>query len=77
MSDSETAPDSSTPGSCATPAFWRDGRDNASWKTSYDWECGGQLESMETNVGQLHGHCSTRAETAGVQSRIVSPLYRC
>ena len=25
----------------------------------------------------LYGHCSTRDEAAGVQSRIVSPLYWC
>ena len=32
---------------------------------------------METGVDQLHSYCSIRDETARVQGRIVSPLYRC
>ena len=65
MSDSETTPEAPPPGSvfatatsttgtCATLAFRCDCRDNAPWKISYDWEGGGQLESMETNVEQLY-----------------------
>ena len=67
----------STGWTCATPTFQHDGQDNAPWKISYDWVRGGQLESMETNVEQLYGHCSTQDETAGVQGRIISSLYRC
>ena len=56
MSDTEPAPEAPSPGTtatsttttCATPIFRRDGRNNASWQINYDWERGGQLESMET-----------------------------
>ena len=43
----------------------------------YNWKRSGQLEGVETNVEQIHGYCSTRDKTAGVQGRVVSPLYRC
>lgn len=48
---------------CATDIFQHYGWNNVSWQISYDWERGRQLESMETNVEQLHGHCSTQDAT--------------